>query len=88
MITMLVTLGLITVRLGTKVFYAVLPLIIYISFVTVPPLLIWHWDFSSIHQLTLDRDIKNKIIINGTFMSIAVCLFFLSLQTVTEKILI
>ena len=88
MITMLVTLGLICARMGKKVFYAVLPLIIYISFVTVPPLLVWHWNFSSVQQLTWDRDIKNKIVINGTFMSIAVCLFVLSWQTGTEKILI
>ena len=85
---MLVTLGLISVRMGQKVFYNVLPLIIYISFVTLPPLLLWHWNFSSIHQLTWDSVIKNKIIINSTFMSITVCLFVLFWETGTEKILI
>ena len=86
--TMLVTLGLISVRMGQKVFYNVLPLIIYISFVTLPPLLLWHWNFSSIHQSTRDRVIKHKIIINSTFMSITVCLFVLFWETGTEKILI
>jgi len=88
MVTMLVTLGLICVRLGKRIFYAVLPLIIYITLVTIPPLLVWHWNFASAHQVAWDRDIKNKIVINGTFMSIALCLFVLSWETGTEKILI
>ena len=88
MVTMLVTLGLICVRLGKRIFYAILPLIIYITLITIPPLLVWHWNFESAHQLTWDRDIKNKIVINGTFMSIALCLFVLSWETGTEKILI
>ncbi|MEE9572213.1 MAG: hypothetical protein V3W20_04125, partial [Candidatus Neomarinimicrobiota bacterium] len=58
MVTMLVTLGLICVRLGKRIFYAVLPLIIYITLVTIPPLLVWHWNFTSAHQVAWDRDIK------------------------------
>ena len=87
-VTMLVTLGLICVRMGKKVFYTVLPLIIYICIVTIPPLLLWHWNFTSTSQVVHDRDIKNRIVINGTFMSIAVCMFVLMWEMGTEKILI
>jgi len=87
-VTMLVTLGLICVRMGKKVFYTVLPLIIYICIVTIPPLLLWHWNFTTTSQIVHDRDIKNRVVINGTFMSIAVCMFVLLWEMGTEKILI
>ena len=88
MVTMLVTLGLICIRLGRRIFYAILPLIIYITLITIPMLLLWHWSFYNVQQVARDRDVKNKIVMNGMFMSIAICFFVLFWETGKEKILI